>query len=79
MATPRKKITAKKSNSDVSINQQEILLKQLHKKEGKKKVQRVTVDFPVDLYEKMKAKTEDSGYTLKGFIVSLVKKSLAEE
>lgn len=39
---------------------------------SKKKV-RVSVDFPVDLYERMKKDTEANGQTHRGFIVSLVR------
>lgn len=37
------------------------------------KVQRITVDMPIDLYEKMKTEVEDNGQTIKGFIVNLVR------
>ena len=83
MAKQRKKITAKKS---MSTDEQEKVLKQLHKKDtiirsskGSKAVQRVTVDFPVDIYQRMKTETEENGHTLKWFIVNLVKKHLAEK
>lgn len=39
----------------------------------KRKVQRVTVDFPKRIYEQMKLETEENGQTLKGFIVGLVR------
>jgi hypothetical protein len=39
---------------------------------SKRKV-RVSVDFPVDLYERMKEDTEANGQTHRGFIVSLVR------
>jgi hypothetical protein len=37
------------------------------------KIQRITVDMPIELYEKMKDEVEDNGQTIKGFIVNLVK------
>jgi len=40
---------------------------------AKKKKVRVSVDFPEDLYEKMKATAEDRGQTHRGFIINLVK------
>ena len=52
---------------------QEKALQVLQKKDKRKKVQRVTVDFPQYIYEQMKTETEDSGQTLKGFIVGLVR------
>jgi len=88
MAKQRKKISAKKP---MSIADQEKVLEQLHKKDAVqtktplvqqskgKKVQRVTVDFPVDIYEQMKEETENKGHTLKWFIVNLVKKHLKEQ
>lgn len=66
----RKKIAPKKS---MTAADQEKALQALQKKDKKKKVQRVTVDFPQYIYEQMKTETEDSGQTLKGFIVGLVR------
>lgn len=66
----RKKIAPKKS---MTAADQEKALQTLQKKDKKKKVQRVTVDFPQYIYEQMKTETEDSGQTLKGFIVGLVR------
>jgi hypothetical protein len=37
------------------------------------KVQRITVDMPLELYERIKNEVEDNGQTIKGFIVNLVK------
>jgi hypothetical protein len=37
------------------------------------KIQRITVDMPIDLYERMKGEVEDNGQTIKGFIVNLVR------
>ena len=51
--------------------------KQTNKKSRQKeRVQRVTIDFPIHVYEAMKEETEENGQTLKGFIVHLVKKKL---
>ena len=66
----RKKIAPKKT---MTADDQEKALQSLQKKDKKKKVQRVTVDFPQYVYEQMKTETEDSGQTLKGFIVGLVR------
>jgi len=73
MPIKKKKIAAKKSTKTMSASSQEKTLSQLQKKDKKKNVQRVTVDFPQYLYEKMKLETEDTGQTLKGFIVGLVR------
>lgn len=69
----KKKITPKKTPTSISAASQEKALSKLHKSDKKKNVQRVTVDFPQYLYEKMKLETEDTGQTLKGFIVGLVR------
>lgn len=70
----KKKITPKATTtSSMDAASQEKVLSQLQKKDKKKNVQRVTVDFPQYLYEKMKLETEDTGQTLKGFIVGLVR------
>jgi tRNA uridine 5-carbamoylmethylation protein Kti12 len=37
------------------------------------KIQRITVDMPIDLYERMKGEVENNGQTIKGFIVNLVR------
>jgi len=42
------------------------------------KTQRVTVDFPQEMYEQMKEETQMNGQTLRGFVVSLVRKHLSK-
>ena len=42
------------------------------------KTQRVTVDFPQEMYERMKEETQMNGQTLRGFVVSLVRRHLAK-
>lgn len=37
------------------------------------KIQRITVDMPIELYGRMKIEVEANGQTIKGFIVSLVR------
>lgn len=37
------------------------------------KIQRITVDMPIDLYDKMKNEVDDNGQTIKGFVVNLVR------
>ncbi len=66
----RKPITAKK---DITAEVQEKVLEQLQKQDKKKAVQRITVDFPQFLYDKMKVEIDDTGQTMKGFIVGLVR------
>jgi len=43
------------------------------------KTQRVTVDFPQEMYEQMKEETQMNGQTLRGFVVSLVRRHLANQ
>ena len=88
----RKKIAARKK---VSVEDQEKMLAALQQKDNKKepakiierkkekklvtKTQRVTVDFPQEMYEQMKAETQMNGQTLRGFVVSLVRKHLTNQ
>jgi hypothetical protein len=51
----------------------EALLNELQKLDGKKEVQRFTVDFPQAMYDQIKQETEYRGQTMKGFITSLVR------
>lgn len=64
------------ANMSISAEAQEKALEQLKKSstpsEAKKKV-RVSVDFPEDLYARMKEETEANGQTHRGFIISLVR------
>lgn len=66
----RRPILAKK---DITVEAQEKALEQLQRQDKKKAVQRITVDFPQFLYDKMKVEIEDTGQTMKGFIVGLVR------
>lgn len=47
------------------------------KKRVPAKTQRVTVDFPQEMYERMKEETEMNGQTLRGFVISLVRRHFA--
>lgn len=66
---------AKNKAKDLSVEEQEQALAKI-KKGKSKKTQRVTVDFPYEIYGDMKEVVEEEGKTLKGYIVSLVKKDL---
>lgn len=66
----RKPILPKK---DIPAATQERALEQLQRQDKKKNVQRITVDFPQFLYDKMKSEIEDTGQTMKGFITGLVR------
>lgn len=68
--TERKPIVPKK---DITAAVQEKALEQLQKQDKKKAVQRITLDFPQFLYDKMKVEIEETGQTMKGFIVGLVR------
>lgn len=67
------KIQPKKKQSAQEVEQQEQLLRELHKEDKKKKVQRVTIDFPQFIYDQIKEETEETGQTIKGFLVGLVR------
>lgn len=86
----RKKISARKK---MSVAQQENLIDALQakdaadkdnistkkvKKKSSEKKQRVTVDFPQAMYERMKEETNVNGQTLRGFVISLVRKHFSE-
>ena len=67
------KIQPKKKTDTASAEAQEKLLQELHREDKKKKVQRVTIDFPQFIYDQIKEETEQTGQTLKGFMVGLVR------
>lgn len=62
-------------STSISAEEQEKALEKLKKGSAlnKKKKVRVSVDFPEDLYERMKEDTEANGQTHRGFIISLVR------
>ena len=72
------KITARK-NKTLSANEQEKALQKLQSGDKKKKVQRVTIDFPSFIYDQIKDETENTGQTIKGFIVGLVREHFAKK
>jgi len=68
-----------KVSKELSLAEQEKALKHLQAQDKKKKVQRVTVDFPLFIYEEIKEETENTGQTIKGFIVGLVREHFAKK
>ena len=86
----RKKISARKK---ISVSEQEKLIDALKEKDsaqqhdpiqpdkqkGSTKMQRVTVDFPQNMYDQMKAETKMNGQTLRGFVLALVRKHFSEK
>ncbi len=68
--TERKPILPKK---DIPAEAQEKALEQLQRQDKQKAIQRITADFPQYLYDKMKVEIEETGQTMKGFIVGLVR------
>lgn len=86
---PRKKITAAEQEELLArLQQQDVKTQKQPIKEAAKpaarakkvpmKTQRVTVDFPQEMYEEMKELTRMNGQTLRGFVVSLVRNHLKE-
>ena len=78
-----KKQTAPKrtveSASQISIEDQERAIRDLAQGQKTKTHTRVSVDFPIDLYERMKADTKRRGQTLRGFIVAMVRDHYDEQ
>lgn len=84
--TPRKKISVNEQEKLLEALQQqdekkietviETAAPRPKAKKAKPKLQRVTVDFPQDMYEAMKEETQMNGQTLRGFIVALVRNHL---
>ena len=72
----KKKLVSKKS---MTVEAEEKALSEVRKLDKSKKVQRITVDMPVFLYEKMKTETEKKGYSITGFMLALVRKHFDEE
>jgi hypothetical protein len=71
----KKKLVSKKT---LTLEAEEKALQEVRKIESTKKVQRITVDMPVFLYDKMKDETEQKGYSITGFMLSLVRKYFEE-
>jgi hypothetical protein len=67
----KKKLVSKKS---MIVEAEEKALQEVRKMDKTKKVQRITVDMPVYLYDKLKDETEKKGYSITGFMLSLVRK-----
>lgn len=65
----------RKQKKDISAEKMEQALEGMKSKE-KKYPYRVTVDFPEDIHAKMKELVKEEERTLRGYIVSLVKKDL---
>jgi len=77
MAKAKNRLTdrIKSQPTEMTAEAQEKALNQLKSttEKPKKKKVRVSVDFPADLYERMKVDTEANGQTHRGFIISLVR------
>lgn len=79
MAKERKTLSSRVKRSATpqvktpSAEEQEKALQQLHQQEQEKTSVRVSVDFPIDLYNTMKKDTKRRGMTLKGFIVAKIR------
>jgi hypothetical protein len=52
---------------------QEQIIQNAQREDKKTKIQRVTVDFPLYLYDLSKAYTDETGQSLKSFIVGQVR------
>ncbi len=72
-----KKILVSKKTLTAQV--EEKALQEVKKLDKTKKVQRITVDMPVYLYEQLKTETEKKGYSITGFMLSLVRKHFDQE
>ncbi len=73
----RPKIESKLTPAKSTQNKQEQLLNQL--KDQEEKTSRFTMDIPTPLRARMLEKSRAHGQTLKGYILTLVRKDLAVE
>lgn len=73
----KKKLISKKA---LTVEAEEKALKTVRKQddEKEKKVQRITVDMPIYLYDQVKGETETKGYSITGFMLALVRKHFEE-
>jgi hypothetical protein len=73
----KKKLISKKAST---AEAEEKALKAVQKQADaqERKVQRITVDMPVYLYDLMKGETEKKGYSITGFMLALVRKHFEE-
>lgn len=69
----KKKLVSKKA-----LEAEEKALLAIKQIEGQKKVQRITIDMPIFLYDRIKEETEKKGYSITGFMLSLVRKHFDE-
>lgn len=69
----KKKLVSKKS-----LEAEEKALQAIKQMENQKKVQRITIDMPIFLYDRVKEETEKKGYSITGFMLSLVRKHFDE-
>ena len=69
----KKKLVSKKA-----LEAEEKALQAIKQMDSQKKVQRITIDMPIFLYDRIKEETEKKGYSLTGFMLSLVRKHFDE-
>ena len=69
----KKKLVSKKS-----LEAEEKALLAMKQIDSQKKVQRITIDMPIFLYDRIKEETEKKGYSITGFMLSLVRKHFDE-
>lgn len=62
-----------------TAEQQEKALSEVQKEDKKKAVQRLTLDLPQFIYDKIKEETEETGQTMKGFFLWLINNHFNEK
>ena len=73
----KKKLISKKA---LTVDAEERAFQAVQKQsdEKERKVQRITVDMPIYLYDQLKGETEKKGYSITGFMLALVRKHFEE-
>ena len=78
-ATPKARV-----GESLSIKKQEEIIQKANvksvraKRSSSQSVQRLTIDVPTEIYQKMKDLKHDQGITSKGLVVSLLRKHFSE-
>jgi predicted DNA binding CopG/RHH family protein len=76
------KIVPKNLTVDQNIDSSKVadkIITELRSDESKGDIQRITVDMPKYLYDIMKDKMSKKGYSMKTYIVGLVRKDVGDE
>ena len=70
------KITTRKSQS---VKEADNIIKEIQAEEKADDKKRINLDMPSYLFDMMNKKIKSKGFTMKGYLVSLVRKDLGDE